>query len=135
MRPLVPSTKLAKTPQELRGVRCEPARLRPEELHRTKGLLEHANAVSRGRERQTELRELRLVPTGSDAELQTSVGQVIDGDRDLRHEPRVTVEIPRDVEAHARALRDRGHRAEGGPSVEDRCRRVGTERDEKGDGA
>src|SRR2546423_3253033 len=59
------------------------ARLRPEELHRAQRLVEHRDAVAGAGKRKAELRELRLVPTGADPELEATVREVIDGDRDL----------------------------------------------------
>src|SRR2546422_319555 len=40
------------------------------------------------------------------------------------------IQIAGHIQTHPRALRDRGHRAEHGPPVEDRCGGIGTERDE-----
>src|SRR6266513_1855958 len=67
------------------------SRLRPEELHRAERLVEHRDAIARARKRKSELGELGLVPARPDPELEAPVREVIDGDRDLRHESRVPV--------------------------------------------
>src|SRR6266850_5158843 len=104
-------------------------RFGPEELHRLERFVEHRDAIAGARERKAELRELRLVPARADPKLEASVREVVDGDRDLRHESRMPVEVARHVQPHPRALRNRGHRREHGPSVEDRRRRIGAERE------
>src|SRR5207253_10908544 len=61
---------------------------------------------------------------------EASLREVINGDRDLRQEPWMPVQIAGHVKSHPRALGERRHRAKRGPPVEDRRRRIGTERDE-----
>src|SRR5206468_7894017 len=83
----------------------------------------------RAREGKPELRELGLVPPRPDPELEAPVRQVIDGDRDLRQESRMPVQVAGHVQADPRALRDPGHGPEESPTIEDRRRRIGAERD------
>src|SRR5438552_12509296 len=95
------------------------SRLGPEELHRAQRFVEHRDAVARARKRQTELGELRLVPACADPELEAPVREVIDGNGNFRHETRVSVQVARDVQPHSGARRDRGHRPQHGPPIED----------------
>jgi len=91
---------------------------------------EPAEPLTERWELPAELLELGLVPRGADPEVEPTPREVVDRRADLRVETGVPVEIARDHEPDAHALRRFGHRGEHRPALEHRLRRIRAQREQ-----
>ena len=105
-------------PEMTSGVRR--VRLGPQRTYDVDGLVEHLDASTRRRELVAVRAELALVPSRTDAPVETTTAHHVDGRGDLGDERGTPRQVARNHLAEADALGALRERGEDGPRLEDR---------------